>query len=304
MRRPDFFIVGAPRCGTTAMDNYLAQHPDILMAALKESHFFAPDFRSPESGFTNEQDYLSLFAKANGEKVLGESSVGYLYSKVAAANIKEFKPHAKIVIMLRNPIEMIYSYHSWLMTEGVAGVKSNFEAELATASERKQQRYLPATPDVPIPLLIYRELGEFTPHVRRFFDLFGRENVHVIIFDEFNADAARVYRETCEFLGVDSDFQPQLRVINSNRGARSESLSRYLRSLRNPRPSVFHQFKFLVPQNWRRSFVNKLRNVNIQERARPELNHELKQRLSVQFAPDLERLSELLGFDVTHWSHS
>lgn len=280
------------------MDSYLGEHPEIFMAAVKESHFFAPDFRAPEARLS-EEDYFALFSTASNEKTLGESSVGYLYSNVAAARIKEFNPQAKIIIMLRNPVEMVYSYHSWLLAEGF-NETMDFDADAYT--KHKQGRGLATEPSVPAALLIYRELGELSPHVQRFFDLFGRQNVRVIIFDEFKADTARVYRQTCEFLEVSSAFQPSFRIINSNRQARSESLSMYLRSLRTPQRNTAYYLKYLVPQTWRRSLVNTLRNVNIRPAPRPEMSVEIKQRLSSKFAPDLERLSGILGFDLTHWS--
>lgn len=299
MSKPDFFIVGAPRCGTTAMDDYLKQHPEIFMAALKESHFFAPDFQVPGSSFKSEEHYSALFSEVSNEKILGESSVGYLYSKVAPARIKEFNPQAKIIIMLRNPVEMIYSYHGWLLAEGFEKIR-DFEAHLVAESERRQEGR--SLQHVPVPLRLYRELGEFSPHVKRFFDLFGRRNVHVIIFDEFKADTARVYREACEFLGVRPDFQPTLQAVNSNRRARNQSLATYLTSLRNPQHHVFYGARHLLPQTWRRSIANKLRSFNIKTETRPEMSQALKKQLSAKFAPDLECLSGMLGLDLTHWS--
>ncbi len=282
------------------MDTYLGQHPEIFMAAVKESHFFAPDFRAPEARFS-EEDYFALFSEARDERILGESSVGYLYSNVAAAQIKEFNPQAKIIIMLRNPVEMIHSYQSWLLAEGFEETK-DFDADITGHGERNRIRFPPPRPDAPIPLRIYRKLGEFSPHVQRFFDLFGRRNIHVIIFDEFKADTERVYRETCEFLEVSSAFQLSFRVINSNRRARSEFLSRYLRSLRSPERNISYYVKYLVPQTWRRSVVQKLRDFNIKEEARPEMDFELQERLRAKSAPDVERLSEMLDLDLTHWS--
>src|SRR5882672_1680365 len=111
MRKPDCFIVGAPRCGTTAMYTYLGQHPEIFMSARKEPHFFGTDLSSPAL-VRDEQQYLSLFAKAQNEKRAGEASVFYLYSQRAAREIHAFCPSARIIIMLRNPVEMMYSLHS------------------------------------------------------------------------------------------------------------------------------------------------------------------------------------------------
>src|SRR5579872_3244504 len=99
IRKPDFFIVGAPRCGTTAMFDYLGKHPEIFGAALKEPHFFGSDIAYPRR--PTLERYLSYFVGANGEKRVGEASTSYLFSKLAAAEIKEFSPSSRIIIMLR-----------------------------------------------------------------------------------------------------------------------------------------------------------------------------------------------------------
>lgn len=287
------------------MDNYLRQHPEIFMAAQKESHFFASDFHRPDGRFEQaEEQYLSLFAGASDEKILGESSVGYLYSEVAAARIKAFNPQAQIIIMLRNPVDLIYSFHSELLFQGFEEVES-FEEALALEDKRKQGLSMPQRRFVARPLLLYRELGKFSSHVERFFELFGRSNVHLIIFDEFKKDTARAYQEVCTFLGVSTDFEPDWRpsrgIINSNKRMRNQSLSMYLK---NPRGQAIEYLKKIVPQALRRSIARGLWNFNIKYEARPAMNPELKKRLSAEFAPDLERLSKMLGYDLTFWSHS
>lgn len=286
------------------MDNYLRQHPEVFMALEKESHFFASDFHRPAWRFSKEEDYLSLFSDASEEKMLGESSVGYLYSEVAAERIKAFNPRARIIIMLRNPVDLIYSFHSELLFQGFEEVES-FEEALALESKRKQGLCLPQARFVARPLLLYRELGKFCAHVERFFELFNRENVHVIIFDEFKRDTARVYRELCGFLGVDTDFEPDWRpgqgIINSNKRIRNQSLAKYLK---NPERKAISYVKAILPQPLRRTLVRRLWSFNIKYEARPAMKLELKKRLSMDFAPDVERLSQLLGRDLTHWSRS
>lgn len=294
------FIVGAPRCGTSAMNAYLSQHPEIYMANVKESNFFAQDLHPPDGPSMTEQHYLALFSQATHEKILGESSVGYLYSKTAARRISEFNPQAKIIIMLRNPVEMVYSYHSRLVAEGFEEIK-DFSAAVAAERERRIGRRWPTRRWVPKHALFYSELGKFSAHLQRFFDLFGRSNIHVIIFDEFKADTARVYRETCKFLGVSADFQPDFRVINSNKRTRSQSLSRFLKSLRKPERNIFQMLKLVIPRPWRRSVVERLWSFNMKEQTRPEISPELEKRLRVGFAPDVKRLAAMLGCDLTDW---
>jgi len=122
MRKPDFFIVGAPKCGTTALYRFLSQHPEIFLPKVKEVHFFGSDLYLP--GYVPDTEkYLRLFANARDETRVGEASVWYLYSKVSAAEIKHFAPEASILIMLRNPVDMIHSLHSQLQYVGVERIK-------------------------------------------------------------------------------------------------------------------------------------------------------------------------------------
>lgn len=136
MRKPDFFIVGAPRCGTTSRKIYLDKHPEIFMALGREPHFFGTDFYSP-SYILDERTYLSLFATANNEKRVGEKSVWYLSSKRATAEIKEFQTSASIIIILQNPVEMIYSFHNLLFNRGFEDL-DDFKAALEAEEDRKR----------------------------------------------------------------------------------------------------------------------------------------------------------------------
>src|ERR1051325_3379611 len=107
-RRPDFFIVGAPKCGTTAMNGYLRQHPQIFMPERKDITYFGTDLKFERSRISYDE-YISLFQDANDALRIGESSVWYMYSKTAAEEIKSFSPSASIIVMLRNPVDMLYA---------------------------------------------------------------------------------------------------------------------------------------------------------------------------------------------------
>ena len=137
MRRPDFFIVGAPKCGTTAMNDYLKDHPELFIPARKKLHFFGSDLELRRSRRITTQEYLSYFALARAEKRLGEASVWYLYSQRAAAEIKAFSPAARIIIMLRNPVDMMYSMHSQRLYSGKQDIRDFAEA-LEVEEERRQ----------------------------------------------------------------------------------------------------------------------------------------------------------------------
>jgi len=297
MRSPDFFIVGAPKCGTTAMYNYLKEHPEIFMPERKEPHFFGTDLNASYHYFIREEgEYLSLFSEAQNEKRVGEASVWYLYSRLAAAEIKEFCPYASIIIMLRNPVDMIYSLHSQLvysLDENITDFKTALEAE----KDRKQGLRIPKDANF-IEGLFYQEVAKYTLQVKRYLDVFGRENVHIIIFDDFKSDITQVYRNTCQFLSVDPNFQPEFSVINQNKRIYSFKLHNFLR---NPPRAVVSLSRRLVPRSLRHSLVRSLMHTNVCHVPRPPMDLKLRRHLQAEFTPEVKQLSELLGRDLTYW---
>ena len=298
MRKPDFFIVGAPRCGTTAMNNYLQEHPDIFMAASShEPHFFGSDLYRPNY-IRDEQVYLSLFEEAKDEKRVGEKSVGYIYSTRAAKEIKEFTPSAKIIIMLRNPVDVIHSIHSLLVYIGHEDI-ADFEAALDAEEDRRQGMRLPegVSPQEAWQFL-YRDKGAFTEQVRRYLDAFTRENVHVIIFDDFIHDTTGGYRQTLEFLDVTTAFQPKFQRFNVDRHVRTRVLHSILK---RPPQSIRSFVKMVTPFQLRQRVVQGLLGINTIYGTRPPLPERLRRQLQAEYLPEVERLSELLGRDLTHW---
>lgn len=296
MKKPDFLIVGAPKCGTTALNAYLMQHPEIFLPKKKEIHFFGADlvFSAPRP---NEQTYLAHFSEANGEKRVGEAAVWYLYSKRAATEIKEFNPSTRIIIMLRNPVEMMYALHAQRLYNDNEDIY-DFQEALAAENERKQgwRLYKNAAN---IMGFFYRDAATYTPQVQRYLQVFGRDNVHVIIFDDLKSATPQVYRDTCEFLEVDSQFLPQFSIVNANKSVRSKALRSLLRY---PSPWALALLRSLVPTRPRHKLKDGLKRFNRKYEPRAPMNPELRRSLQAEFLPEVERLSALLKRDLTHWS--
>ena len=296
MRKPDFFIVGAPKCGTTALYRCLEAHPEIFVPERKEIHFFGTDLFSP-TYVRDLDEYLRLFAGAGEAKRAGEASVWYLYSKRAAQEIKEFCLEASIIIMLRNPVDMIYSLHSQHLYNGAENIEDFAEA-LRAEVDRKQGRRLP--PDVPaVERLFYREVAKYSDQVERYLQTCGSENVKVIIYDAFKQDPAQICRETFAFLQVDADVEPRIDVVNPNKQLRSKAVQsilnqppRFLGKVARPltTPSLRHRL-FATAQGWNTNYA-----------PRPPLPDDLRQQLQQEFAPEIERLGTLLDRDLTNWS--
>lgn len=309
-KRPDFFIVGAPKCGTTALNHYLAAHPDIFMAR-KETHFFGADLRfGPQLQFYRcyPEEYWTAFAGRNGEARAGESSVWYLFSRKAAQEIKEFNPRARIIIMLRNPVAMLYSLYCQFVADGNEHLPT-FREALAAEADRQAGRRL-GRQTYFAQALVYRETARFPEQVRRYFDVFGRDRVHVIIYDDFSAETARIYRQALDFLGVaPAGFDRKFEVINGNANGNNSVRSPALRAILND-PFVRRTTVNLRAWLPRGIFMmikntglrlNQL-NFNDKQKKRQPLEPELRNSLAREFAPEIERLSDLLGRDLTYWS--
>lgn len=295
MRTPDFFIVGAPKCGTTALNDYLKLHPEIFIPEKKESHFFGTDITSPFY-MRDEEQYRALFSEARDEKRVGESSVWYLYSTRAAREIKDFCPEARIIIMLRNPVDMLHSLHSQFLYIGTEDMK-DLEAALEAEENRKKGLHLPKAAHA-VKTLFYRDVAKYTQQVQRYLHVFGRESVHIIIYDDFKKDTGLVYRETLRFLGVSEGFCPEFKIINANKTVRSKTL---LRILTDQPASLRLLARILVPCPLRPAVVQVLQRLNIQYIPRSPMDPDLRRRLQKEFAPEVEQLSDLLGRDLTHW---
>lgn len=309
-KKPNFFIVGAPKCGTTALNHYLAAHPDIFTAK-KEMHFFGSDLRfGPQLQLyrRHPEDYLAEFNAWGDQACAGEASVWYLFSQKAAEEIKAFNPEARIIIMLREPTAMLYSLYCAFLADGNEYLPT-FKEALAAEDDRRAGRRLSRQTYL-AQALAYRETARYSEQVRRYFDVFGRERVRVIIYDDFNANTADVFCKTLEFLGVaPGRVNPNFEVINGNANGNSSVRSRAMRAILNDR---FLRATAISLRSWlpyrmftmmRKTWV-KLNDFNFvaSPSNRQPIDPELRQSLALEFVPEVERLSALLGRDLTHWS--
>lgn len=301
MRKPDLFIIGAAKCGTTSLYEYLKSHPEVFMSPAKEPRYFSPDLMS---GSPHDLDYgkdleryLGLFTGARDEKRLGEASVRYIYSKQAPGLIREFNPDAYIVAMVRNPIDMMYSMHNQRLSEGREPLE-DFEQALAAEADRLAGRGI--RPGLNPGLAVYRPRARFGEQLPRWFETFGRARVHVIVFEEFVREPAAHFRQLLEFLDVDPDYQPaSFAAHNSSHAPRF----RVIRKLTNARLSqwlVWRALPAVAGDHATRALVRGFRNSPVNRRRAPRrpLRPELRRELEEEFADDVARLSQLLGRDL------
>lgn len=293
--KPNFFIVGAPKCGTSSMFQYLKDHPEVFMPWLKEPHFFGSDLRAAKY-IRDEAKYLALFQEATGYKRVGEGSTWYLYSKRAAREIHAFDPSARIIVMLRNPVELVYSMHGHNLYMGSEDI-ADFGAALRAQPERKKGHRIPK-PEALRDGLFYYDVGKFTDQVQRYLDVFGRENVHIVLFDDLKRDTPGVYRDTLRFLEVDETFVPNFEVRNPGKRLESQTLQRFIRS-----PLLQRWGRTLLPRQLAYGVADGLRSLGTRVEARPRMDPHVRARLREGFTPDVMRLSELLGRDLSGWTH-
>lgn len=282
--RPNLFLVGAPKCGTSALHGYLAQHPDVWMSEPKEPHFFCTDVDAPFA-VRNPDAYAALFENA-GRNIVGESSATYLYSKVAAQGIRAACPDAAIVAMVRNPLEMIPSLHSQKRVNGTEPCSTLAEA-LAAEPKRKTGE-LPAVGAFPF----YYDAAHYTEQLGRYLDVFPPEQLHIIVFDDFKRDAASVYVGILRFLGL-RPFTPNFKIVNQNKRIRSRALHNVLQ---NPASPVNR-----LPKPFNKLTYKTLDKLNSAVERRIPLQPALKVQLTRDFTDEVGALSKLLGRDLRDW---
>jgi hypothetical protein len=221
-RRPDFFIVGAPRSGTSSLYNYLIQHPGVFMPELKEPHFFynreSPG--APVLGAKDLEAYLSLFGDVPEEEQTGEASTSYLWLANAAREIRELQPEAKVMMVLRNPVDRAYSHYWYQVRRGGEKARS-FEEALADEPKRIRRGTWHG--------FYYVDCGRYGEQVSRYLEVFGREAVRVYLLEDLRRDARGVYRDAFGFLGVDPDASVEMeRVYNRGGVPRNRLFARLL----------------------------------------------------------------------------
>jgi hypothetical protein len=296
--RPNFFIIGAPKCGTTAMSEYLRTHPNVFMSKLKEPHFFSSDIiNSPY--VRNVQEYLDLFRAASREQyMLGEASADYLMSKVAVEKIASFSPDSKIVIMLRRPSELVRSFHNQLVKHGVECVL-DFEEAWNLQVERSQGRNLPRNIRFP-KLLQYKMVGEIGTQVKRVVSIFPRDRVHIIFFDDFSVDPRGEYYRLLTFLGLHEDDREDFPRVNESIQYRWLWLGQLPKRLRG------YVAKPLTTLRLKTGFrgiglIKMLDRFNTVPAQRPPLSIEFRRYLDEVFSDEVSILEELLGRDLSAW---
>jgi hypothetical protein len=303
-RLPDFFIVGNAKSGTTALYEMLRRHPDIYMPACKEPWFFAQELHErtpprPEGTPQTLEQYARLFAAAAPEQRAGEASALYLWSRTAAEAIAQVRPDARIIAILREPASFLASLHlqfvqTYIETEG------DLRRALALEQARREGREIPRYTYWPQTLL-YSEHVRYVEQLRRFHAVFPREQILVLIYDDFLADNDATVRQVLRFLDVDDRHVIEPVRANPSFRARSQRAHELLHAMSVGRGPVSRALrgavKALTPRRLRRDTVAAIRQRVINTQPEP-VDEDLMLELRRRFAPEVAAASEYLGRDL------
>jgi len=294
---PNFFVIGAPKCGTTALCEYLKSHPNVFFSSVKEPHFF--DLDTSKRLKLRLQTYLSLFSEAKPDlhKAVGEGSTGYLFSKVAVSEILKFNPSARFIVMLRNPVDLVQAWHSEMYFEGVEDVPS-FEDAWKLEHERRRGQSIPGACWEP-KKLFYSEWGKLGEQVQRLLSLAHRERVKVILFDDFVGDTKGIYQEVLSFLGVPFDGRNDFQPVNENKTLRYPWLQRRIASSANYSRRIRAASGLRL--NLGLGLSQKLLNLNSKPSGRNCISPELAAELADYFRTDIQLLSKLIDRELSNW---
>lgn len=311
-RVPDFFIVGHEKCGTSALDLMLKSHPRIFLPDEKEQRFFAPELRGQKRGLDPARphtfdQYVTVFAAAREDQLVGEASPQYLRSHGAARRIAEVRPDAKIIAILREPASFLRSYHLQWVQNNVESERS-FRRALALEPERREGRRVPRRCRVAENLL-YSEHVSYVEQLQRYHAVFPADQIMVLIYDDFRRDNAETVRRVLRFLDLDANVtigEIETKPLKTVRSPQLKRLADAARAARqNPASAgiLGRALNALTPERLRSERL-RARWRGVVYKAPPPPDEELMNELRHRFRAEVVALSDYLGRDlVAEWGY-
>lgn len=279
-RKPDFFVIGASRSGTTSLYHYLVQHPSIQVP-VKEPSFFS-DFRPPI--YDSMESYLDIFAGCPPGARVGDMSTAYLPSRNAARRIREFQPQARILMVLRSPIDRAYSMY-WYKVRSFQE-HLTFEEAIAAEETRIREGWVFG--------FQYATSGLYAEQVLRYLDVFGRDRVRIHLFEDLKSSPGPLCLGVFRFLEVKDYSIHEVQVVNRSGPPRNRFLGRVLSQ---PFPGR-RRLRRLFPEKMRR-LRDQVLEGNLDRP--PSMSPDTRAALAERFRDDVERLQGILGRDLNHW---
>jgi hypothetical protein len=301
MEGPNFLIIGAARSGTTALYEYLDEHPQVYMTTPKEPHFLA--FEGVGAAFVGPGDdvnlnryvprdldaYLAMYRKGRGAIARGEGSVSYLYYPRAPERIKHHFPDAKIVCLLRNPADRAYSAYMYMRSRILEQIEDFREALDAEEGRIRANWHH---------LWHYRRMGFYGEQLERYYELFPREQIRVYIFEDFRANQAALLKDCSEFLGIDPEFSMSREPSPNVSGVPADGAwSRLV--LGDSR--IKDALRPYVPAGLKRGVWRKIARANIKPQ---KVDPKIRAELLDGYRADILKLQDTLGRDLGVWLNS
>ena len=296
MTLPNFLLIGAQKAGTTALSHYLTQHPQIYMSSIKEPGFFdfenePPSFKGPgdlalyTSVVTTLDDYSKLFDQVSNEIAIGEATTWYLYSKKAPERIKHYLPDAKLIAILRNPIDRAYSGFMHAIRDERETLE--FAEALAIEDQRIADNWEY--------LWRYRKMGFYSEQLERYFANFSRDQIRVYLHEDLCENPQGLLQDIFDFLGVDQDHLPEVFTrLNISGRKKSKLVDELLKDT-----NLIKQIaKPLLPSKLRQQLANRVRTLNS---VKNECPIKIRLELLETYKEDIIKVQELIGRDLSRW---
>jgi hypothetical protein len=303
MLSPNFFLIGAPKCGTTAVAKALSRHPQIFMSEPKEPSYFLFTEGNPYGFDTTTrvsdlQDYLALFAGAGGKRVIGEASPLYIHAPYVAEEIHRFNPDAKIMAILRNPVERACSmYLSWYQRD----------RRVQLSPEDFRRKFLSgAIAHVPITsasrgMELLKSFGFYHELLKPYYAAFPESHILVTTYDDLKADSAAFTRRILAFLDVDQNSLPSISPENVTVEPKNRELYYWLNSAVTSKPRQLLK-RVLGPLKWVKGLRNLVNSVNLQTILVAQfLTDDIYRDMIETYREDIVNLSVMVGRDFTPW---
>ena len=295
--KPNLFIVGAPKCGTTFIYHYLNKSSEVYFPNKKSLNHFDQDLTYYKGRLSREQ-YLNQYTIPDygNYKYFADTTVWYLYSRVAAYNIKEFNPDSKIIIIIRNPADMLYSQHSQFIYNGNEDVK-DFEQALNLENEIRKGNYIPKHCMIR-ESLYYRDTAMFYNQVERYMECFDEDNDIMLLYDDLVSDAQSLMYQVYLYLNLDMrEITFESMGVNPNKKIRSITVRNLLLSKKFLKMCNFFHLSYTQKIILR----DKLRNINTKYIERQPLDEHVRMKINSGFKDEIDKLSLLLNRDLSHW---
>ena len=296
MTMPNFLIIGAPKAGTSALYHYLQQHPQIYMSPMKETKFFAFEgeqinFQGPGDStlkyITDIEAYRALFKHVSNEVAIGEATPWYLYSPKAAERIQSYIPNAKLIAILRDPVERAHSHFLSHVSRGWEPLNDFSQAMLAEEDRIRNNWSYP---------WYYKQRGFYAVQLKRYFERFDRNQIKVYLYEDFKADSQSILKNIFQFLGVDNSITPNTdRKYNVTNMPTNRVLDKFIKCSSPIKPYI----KPLLLSKLGRQIKTNFLKLN--SRNKPSLSTETRRQFVEEYKEDILKLQDLIQRDLSQW---